>query len=97
MRPSPIAHAIVHFGEMNAALNRTERNDGCLPIVCAPSVAPDSTVDGHAIHTLAELQQQIHDDLRLQHPEWIGLNGESPMCDFYEARLSQLLEPYARA
>ena len=44
------------------------------------------------IHTVAELQQQIHDDLRRQHPEWIEPGGESPMCDFYEARLSQLLQ-----
>jgi hypothetical protein len=46
---------------------------------------------------MAELQQQIHDDLRRQHPEWIGPDGESPMCDFYEARLSQLLESYTHA
>jgi hypothetical protein len=24
----------------------------------------------HQIHTYTELQQQIHDDLRIQHPEW---------------------------
>jgi len=55
---------------------------------------PESVVVGHPAHTLAELQQQIHDDLRQQHPEWIGPNGESPICDFYEARLNQLLETY---
>jgi len=38
-----------------------------------------------------ELRQQIHDDLRIQHPEWVEPNGESPMCDFYEARLMELL------
>ena len=43
------------------------------------------------IHTYAELQQQIHDDLRLQHPEWIQTGGESPICDSYEARLMELL------
>ena len=43
------------------------------------------------IHTYAELQQQIHDDLRLQHPEWIQPDGESPICDSYEARLKELL------
>ena len=42
------------------------------------------------------LQLQIHDDLRLQHPEWIQPDGECPTCDFYEARLAQLLEGYAR-
>ena len=45
----------------------------------------------HEIDTYIELRQQIHDDLRIQHPEWIELNGEAPMCDFYEARLMDLL------
>jgi len=44
------------------------------------------------IHTYVELQQQIHHDLRVQHPEWIQPNGESPMCDSYEARLLVLLD-----
>jgi len=43
------------------------------------------------IHTYTELRQKIHDDLRTQHPEWVEPNGESPMCDFYEARLMELL------
>jgi hypothetical protein len=30
------------------------------------------------IHTYAELRQQIHRDLRIQHPEWVQPNGESP-------------------
>ncbi len=45
----------------------------------------------HQIHTFTELRQQIHDDLRIQHPEWVEPNGESPMCDSYEARLRGLL------
>ena len=45
----------------------------------------------HQIHTYTELLQQIHDDLRIQHPEWVEPNGESPMCDSYEARLMELL------
>jgi hypothetical protein len=32
------------------------------------------------IHTYAELRQQIHDDLPIQHPEWVEPNGESSMC-----------------
>src|SRR6266542_4153087 len=43
------------------------------------------------VHTYTELRQQIHDDLRIQHPEWVQPNGESPMCDSYEARLMELL------
>ena len=45
----------------------------------------------HQLYTYADLQKQIHDDLRSQHPEWIRPNGESPMCDSYEARLMELL------
>ena len=40
---------------------------------------------------IANLRQQIHDDLRRQHPEWVLPNGESPMCAAYEARLMNLL------
>jgi hypothetical protein len=46
----------------------------------------------HQIHTYTELRQQIHDDLRIQHPEWVQPNGESPMCDSYDARLMELLD-----
>ena len=31
----------------------------------------------HQIHTYSELRQQIHDDLPIQHPEWVEPNGES--------------------
>jgi len=48
------------------------------------------------IHTYTELRHQIHDDLRIQHPEWILPNGESPMCDSYEARLMELLDLLTR-
>jgi hypothetical protein len=50
----------------------------------------------HQIHTYAELRQQIHDDLRLQHPEWVQPNGESPICDSYEARLTGLIDALTR-
>jgi hypothetical protein len=43
-------------------------------------------------NSIAELQQQIHDDLRIQHPEWVEPNGESPTCDSYESRLMELLD-----
>jgi hypothetical protein len=42
-------------------------------------------------NSIAELRQQIHDDLRIQHPEWVEPNGESSKCDSYEARLMELL------
>ncbi len=44
------------------------------------------------IRTYSDLLQKIHHDLRIQHPEWIQQNGESPMCDSYEARLMELLD-----
>ena len=50
----------------------------------------------HEIHTYSELRQQIHDDLRIQHPEWVEPNGESPICDSYEARLIELLDTFNR-
>ena len=64
--------------------------DAGLESLTTPIAAP------HQIHTYAELPQQIHHDLRLQHPEWVRPDGESPMCDSYEARLMELLDPLIR-
>ena len=50
----------------------------------------------HQIHTYTELQQQIHDDLRIQHPEWVQPNGECPTCDSYESRLTEMLDASTR-
>jgi len=55
-----------------------------------PTAAPGQ------IHTYGELRQQIHDDLRVQHPEWVQLDGKSPMCDSYEARLMEPLNSLIR-
>ena len=53
---------------------------------------PDQpTAASRQIHTYTELRQQIHHDLRIQHPEWVQPNGESPLCDSYEARLMELI------
>jgi hypothetical protein len=58
---------------------------------------PDQPIAmSHQIHTYTELRQQIHHDLRIQHPEWVQPNGESTMCDSYEARLMELLDPLTR-
>jgi hypothetical protein len=43
------------------------------------------------IHSYTELQQKIHEDLRIQHPEWVKPNGDCPTCDSYESRLAELL------
>jgi hypothetical protein len=50
----------------------------------------------HQLHTYADLRKQIHKDLRIQHPEWVHPNGESPMCDSYEARLMETLDVLKR-
>jgi hypothetical protein len=51
----------------------------------------------HQIHTYPELQQQIHDDLRSQHPEWVKPNGESPKCDSYDACLTEMVGTLTRS
>jgi hypothetical protein len=43
------------------------------------------------IRSYQELQELIRRSLRAQHPEWVEPNGESPICNFYEARLAELL------
>ena len=47
-------------------------------------------------NSIAQLRQQIHNDLRIQHPEWIEPNGECPECDLYEARLMEELDTLTR-
>jgi hypothetical protein len=49
------------------------------------------------IHTYTELEQRIHEDLRIQHPEWVEPTGECPECDEHEARLKKLLEAVPRS
>jgi hypothetical protein len=53
-----------------------------------------STVSGGPEEVTAsyvQLQQQIHDALRVQHPEWIEPTGDCPTCESYESRLAELL------
>ena len=38
-----------------------------------------------------QLQHQIRDALRQQHPEWIEQNGDCPTCESYESRFAELL------
>jgi hypothetical protein len=42
-------------------------------------------------NSISELRQQIYHDLRIQHPDWVELNGECPMCDSYVERLMEEL------
>ena len=50
----------------------------------------------HQLLSYADLRKQIHNDLRVQHPEWVQPNGEAPMCDSYEARLMKTLDVLLR-
>ena len=43
------------------------------------------------VHNYSELRALIRASLRSQHPEWIEPNGNSPICDEYDARLAFLL------
>jgi hypothetical protein len=60
------------------------------------NLLPQPIAMSHQIHTYTELRQQIHKDLRIQHPEWVQANGVSPMCDSYEACLAELFESFTR-
>ena len=37
------------------------------------------------IQTLADLRRKIHDALREQNRQWIDPNGESSICESYDA------------
>ncbi|HEY5991384.1 MAG TPA: hypothetical protein VIU10_02290 [Candidatus Udaeobacter sp.] len=45
----------------------------------------------HQVYTYADLRKQIHEDLRIQHPEWIQPNGRRYAIP-YEARLMKTLQ-----
>src|SRR5258707_13952447 len=60
------------------------------------NLLPSPIAMSHPIHTYTELQQQIHDDLRIQHPEWVEANGESPKCDSYDACLTEMVDTLTR-
>lgn len=49
------------------------------------------------VRTYGELRRQIHHDLRAQHPEWVEANGDSPICEWYERRLAQLIQLFESA
>ena len=43
------------------------------------------------IRSYAELRELIRVSLRIQNPEWVNSDGNSPICDLYDARLAGLL------
>ena len=66
------------------------------PFHAAVERSTEPIAASHQIHTYAELRKQIHDDLRIQHPEWVKSNGECPTCDSYESRLREMLGALTR-
>ena len=48
-----------------------------------------SSSNSGEVRSYAELQRQIRDALREQHPEW---DGDCPTCQSYESRFAELLE-----
>jgi len=48
------------------------------------------------IQNYAELQEQMHDALREQHPDWVEANGECSACQLYERRFAEQLERFAK-
>jgi hypothetical protein len=62
-------------------------------LVMEPNTSP---VLPREVQEYVHLQRQIHDALRKKQPEWVELNGESPMCDSYEAPLTEQLNTFTR-
>ena len=52
---------------------------------------PLPTAMSDKIRSYNELRKLIRVSLRIQNPEWVEPNGESPICDSYEARFAKLL------
>jgi len=45
----------------------------------------------HEVRAYVQLQQQIHEALLREHPEWVDPDGSCPTCEIYESRLAKLL------
>jgi hypothetical protein len=61
-----------------------------LPILTAMKTNASPIVP-NKVPAYVQLQQQMHEALRKEHPEWVEPNGECPMCEAYESRLAELL------
>ena len=77
-------------------VRHSRRALGRIPLAPHLNLLPSPIAMSPRIHTYTELQHQIHDDLRVQHPDWVNSDGSSPMCDSYESRLTELLDTLTR-
>jgi hypothetical protein len=75
------------FDPRAVRFGRRARTGAPLDSRLKPSLVPMSK----KIRSYAELQELIRVSLRTQHPEWVEPNGDSPICDCYEARFAELL------
>ena len=55
------------------------------------TLQPSASVTFENIRSYTELRKLIRVSLRVQNPEWVEPNGDSPLCDSYEARFAELL------
>jgi len=88
---------IASLGYWRVIITSPPADDSVVALAMKPCLgtlesSTESIAMAQKIHTYTDLLQKIHDDLRIQHPEWIQRNGESPLCDSYEARLMELLD-----
>ena len=65
--------------------------------ICQSPISSDMKMNTSAsgpgeIRSYVQLQHEIHDALRQQHPEWIEQNGDCPTCESYESRFAELLD-----
>jgi hypothetical protein len=61
-----------------------------LPILVAMKTNASPIVP-NKVPAYVQLQQQMHEALRKEHPEWVEPNGDCPICETYESRLAELL------
>jgi hypothetical protein len=61
-----------------------------LPILVAMKTNASPIVP-NKVPAYVQLQHQMHEALRKQHPEWVEPNGDCPTCESYESRLAELL------
>lgn len=58
---------------------------------CSPVKIDTSEAVPETVQSYVQLQQQIDEALRKEHPEWVEPNGDCPICKAYESRLAELL------
>lgn len=85
-------------GSEHHLLGGTKKSTGrVVAAICRSSISSDMKMDRLAsssggIDSYVQLQHQIHDALRQQHPEWVEQNGDCPTCESYESRFAELLD-----